>query len=242
MSRDTENAALLLVGLSTAMVTVTGAFTRYVKPSLLPWLLTAAVLLIAFALTTIVGDARRGPPVDDHAHHDGHRHRPAIAWLLALPIVVLIFVVPPALGAGAATPSVVAVSTDVLRRPFPPLPAGQAPAVSLPNVLERAANDTAGTLNDRLITVTGFVLNETGATYLARVVIICCAADAQLARIRLAGAAATEAQSLPDNSWLSVAGTVVPERGRGGASTPTLEVSSLTRITAPANTYAYYSS
>jgi len=232
VSCDTENAALLLVGLSTGMVTVTGAFTRYVKPSLLPWLLAAAVLLIAFGLTMIVGDARRG----DHEHHrdHGHKHRSAIVWLLAVPIVVLIFVVPPALGAGAATPTVVAVSTDVLRRPFPPLPAQRAPVVSLPNVLERVARDTAGTLDNRLITVTGFVLNDSGATYLARVVVICCAADAQLARIRLADP--TETAPLADNSWVSVEGTV------RRASVPTLQVSGLTPIDPPANTYAYYTS
>jgi hypothetical protein len=74
-----------------------------------------------------------------------------------VPVVVLIFVVPPALGAGAATPTVVAVSTALLRHPFPPLPAERVPAVSLPNVLQRVANDTAGTLNNRVITVTGFV-------------------------------------------------------------------------------------
>lgn len=138
--------------------------------------------------------------------------------------------------AGAATPTEVAVSTDVLRHPFPPLPAERAPAVSLPNVLQRVANDTAGTLNNRVITVTGFVVHDRGATYLARVVIICCAADAQLARIRLAGAAVTEASPPADHSWLSVEGTVAQ------TPAPALEVSSLTRIEPPANTYAYYSS
>lgn len=234
MSRETENAALLLIGLSIGMVAVTGSFTRYVKPSLLSWLLIAAVLLIAFGLATIIGDARRG--THGHAHSHDHGHRSAIAWLLGVPVVVLIFVVPPALGAGAATPTVVAVSTDVLRHPFPPLPAERAPAVSLPNVLQRVANDTAGTLNNRVITVTGFVVHDRDTTYLARVVIICCAADAQLARIRLAGAAVTETSPLADHSWLSVEGTVAQ------TPAPALEVSSLTRIEPPANTYAYYNS
>jgi hypothetical protein len=40
--------------------------------------------------------------------------------------VVLIFVVPPAPSARAVTPSVTAVSTDVLRHRFPPLPAERA--------------------------------------------------------------------------------------------------------------------
>lgn len=233
MSRETENAALLLVGISTGLVTVTGTFTRYVRPSLMPWLLTAAVVLVSFGLTTIINDARGGGG-HPHARHHGHGHRSAMVWILIVPIVVLIFVVPPALGAGRATPDVVAVSSDVLRRPFPPLPARQAPDVSLPNVLERVANDTAHTLDDRLITVTGFVINDHDTRYLARVVIGCCAADAQLARIRLTGAV-SEVASLPDNSWLSAEGTVSP-------SPPTLSVSRLTRIDSPANTYAYYNS
>ena len=43
MSRETENALLLLVGVSTLIISVTGTFTRYVKPSLLPWLMASAV-------------------------------------------------------------------------------------------------------------------------------------------------------------------------------------------------------
>ncbi len=54
MKRETENLLLLLVGVSIAMITVGGVFTRYVKPSLLPWLAATAVLLVVLALVTIV--------------------------------------------------------------------------------------------------------------------------------------------------------------------------------------------
>ena len=50
MTRETENTVLLLVGVSMVMITVSGAFTRYVKPGLLPWLIVSAVLLIGLAL------------------------------------------------------------------------------------------------------------------------------------------------------------------------------------------------
>jgi len=60
VSRETENAILLLVGLSVAMIAVSGAFTRYVKPGLLPWLAASAALLIVLALVAIIGDIRRG--------------------------------------------------------------------------------------------------------------------------------------------------------------------------------------
>lgn len=66
----------------------------------------------------------------------------------------------------------------------------------------RAATDSAGTLDSRLITVTGFTLLGSAGPDLGRVVIICCAADAQLARVRLGGLAATTAASYPEDTWL----------------------------------------
>src|ERR1700742_2301421 len=118
MKRETQNTVLLLVGVSIAMITLSGAFTRYVKPGLLPWLAASAVLLIALALTAIVGDIRRGGPRhDDHGHDSDHKHRTGIVWLLVLPVIVLTFVTPPALRPSAAAPSVTTVSNDVLRRP-----------------------------------------------------------------------------------------------------------------------------
>ena len=78
VSRETENTVLMLVGISIAMIAVSGAFTRYVKPGLLPWLIASAVLLIALALVAIVGDIRRGGPRtgdhgDDALPSDRHR-------------------------------------------------------------------------------------------------------------------------------------------------------------------------
>jgi putative membrane protein len=237
MSREAENALLLLVGIATAMITIGGAYTRYVKPSLLPWLAITAVVVIGLALVSIAADIRRGSaPEDDHG---GHSHRGSVAWLLLVPVVVLIFVTPPALGPGAAAPRVASVSTEVLRRPFPALPDGRAPEVSIPEVLIRAAQDTAGTLNDRLITVIGFTLPEADGVDLGRVMIICCAADAQLARIHLAGPRASDLKAYPEESWLRVEGTVIPGTAEGDATfVPTLRVESATRIEAPLNVYA----
>lgn len=237
MSREAENALLLLVGIATAMITIGGAYTRYVKASLLPWLTVTAVIVIALALVSMAADIRRGSaPAADHGDHS---HRGSVAWLLLVPIVVLIFVTPPALRPGAAAPTVTAVSTEVLRRPFPALPDGRAPDVSIPEVMIRAAQDTAGTLNDRLITVIGFTLPETDGVDLGRVVIICCAADAQLARIHLRGPAASDLKNYPEETWLKVEGTLIPGKANGDStSKPTLQVHSATRIEAPANTYA----
>lgn len=236
MSREAENALLLLVGIATAMIALGGAYVRYVKVALLPWLVIAALVVIALALASIIGDLRRkSAPEDDH----GHSHRGSVAWLLLVPVVVLIFVTPPALRPSAAAPRVSAVSTEVLRRPFPALPEGRAPEVSVPEVMIRAAQDSAGTLNDRLITVAGFTLREPDRVDLGRVVITCCAADAQLARIHLRGPAVTDLKNYPDETWVRLEGTLVPHAANGDSTVvPTLEVESVSRIAAPANAYA----
>jgi putative membrane protein len=239
VSRETENTVLLLVGISIAMVTVSGAFTRYVKPGLLPWLAASAVLLIVLALLAIIGDIRSGGPRRSD-HGEAHSHRAGMVWLLVVPILVLIFVTPPALRPSAAAPSVTTVSNDVRNRAFPPLPPGNAPEVSLPEVLMREAQDTTGSLTNRGITVTGFVLNEAHGVDLGRIVIICCAADAQLARIHLRGPAAARAAGLADNTWLRVEGEVIAvPRQPHSVAIPTLQATAVTRVDAPANPYAY---
>jgi putative membrane protein len=248
MSREAENTLLLLVGIATAMITIGGAFTRYVKPSMLPWLGLTAAVVIGLALVAMAVDIRRGVAHGDHGDHGDHEnpgphgdhtHRGSVAWLLLLPIVVLIFIAPPALRPQAFPPSVTAVSTDVLRREFPPIPDGRAPELAVPEVMVRAAQDTAGTLDNRLITVVGFTLREADGIDLGRVAIVCCAADARLARIHLRGPAAAEAAALPDETWVRVEGTVITGSADGDStSIPTLEVAKVTPIDEPANTYA----
>lgn len=234
MSRGTQNTLLLLVGLSTVVMVIKGTYLHFVKPALLPWLIAAAVVLIALAVASIVRDLRHEP-----SEEDGHRHRPWLVWLLLVPISLTTFVVPPPLGAHGATPTAVA-TTEPARRAFPPLPMGRAPTVPIPDVLMRAAADSTNSLGGRLITVTGFTLKYPDSTDLGRVVIICCAADAQLARIHLAGPAVAEAAGYPEDTWLKVEGTVDPATSVAATNfVPTMAVSNVTRIEKPANTYAY---
>ncbi|MFN8032913.1 MAG: TIGR03943 family protein [Mycobacterium sp.] len=231
MRRETENVVLLIVGISVAMVTITGAYTRYVKPGMLPWLAVSAVILIGLALIAMLRDIRGGQAHD----HPGHAHRSGIVWLLVIPVVLLVFVVPPALSAKATPPATVSVTEA---QSFPPLPAGPSPTVALPEVLMRIAVGAVGGLDGKQITTTGFTMRDGERVYLAKIVIFCCAADAQLARLQLSGPAAPVAAGLPENTWVRVEGVVPPgQRYSGTDSVPTFEVSSVVRIDPPANTY-----
>lgn len=235
MSRETENALLLLIGVSTAIITLTGTFTRYVKPTVLPYLAVTSGLLILLALVSIVADIRHGGN-EVHVHPD-HSHRRGTTWLLLIPIALLGFVVPPPIRPQAA--SVAAVSTDVLRQAFPPLPDGPAPEVSLPDVLVRIAQDSAGTLDGRRITVAGFTMRNGEHTDLARVVIICCAADAQLASIHLSGPAAADAARYPENTWIKVEGVIPTGQSDSSRRTiPTMTALRVVRTDPPKHPYA----
>lgn len=66
------------------------------------------------------------------------------------------------------------------------------------------------------------------------------AADARLARLHLRGPAAAKAATYPEETWLRVEGTVVPEPpDEYGTLVPTLTVSTVTPIPAPKNSYGY---
>jgi uncharacterized membrane protein YcgQ (UPF0703/DUF1980 family) len=70
-------------------------------------------------------------------------------------------------------------------------------------------------------------------------VIICCAADATLARIRLTGPAAPQIANYPDNTWLRVEAKVPAGQQWSRGTVPVMEVFSEARIDAPKNPYAY---
>ena len=232
MRRETQNVVLLLIGVSLAMVTATGSYTRYVKPAMLPWLISSAAVLIVLAIVAMAADIRGKPAASGH-HHSGERD--TVVWLLVLPVVMLIFIVPPALSAKAASPVSVATSS---RSPFPPLPPGGAPTLPLPQVLMRIATGPAGGLDGRNVTVTGFTIKDNDRVDLAKIVIICCAADAQLARLHLGGPAAAAAADLPENTWITVQGTIpAGQTYRGTSSIPTINADTFTRIDPPTNTY-----
>lgn len=230
MSRGTQHVLLLLVGLSVAMMLARGTYVNYVKPSLWPWLLVAAVVLVVLGVTGVVHELRHAV-TPEH----GHAHRSWLTWLLLMPVAMIAFVVPPPLDAAGANPPP-AISAPQAR-PFPPLPDGPAPEVSLPDAVMRAAADSAKSLDGRTITLTGFTVHTDGRVDLGRVVIVCCAADAQLARVHLAGLGGRD---FPEDTWLRVVGRIEPGSSHpDDGFVPTMSVTEVQRIEKPRNTYAY---
>jgi uncharacterized repeat protein (TIGR03943 family) len=229
--RETQNVLLVLLGGALLKIAWNGSYLRYVKPSLLPFLVSAGVVILALGLISIVRDLRT---VRDHTDHADHS-----SWLLLLPVLAIFLVAPPALGADTVSRSTRAIAPQRSSIDFPPLPAGPAPALRMSDFVTRAVWDDAGSLNGRQVRLLGFVVHgEHDATYLGRLVIACCAADATPVKVRLEGR--SELASLPQDGWFEVRGQLVPGSARSHSRyTPTLTVSDLHPVPTPTEPYEF---
>jgi uncharacterized repeat protein (TIGR03943 family) len=230
MSRLSQAVVMLLFGGALLKITLTDVFLRYVKPGLRPILIVAAILLIAAAVMTIWYELRPipaaspdhdhdrghddGPGHDDDGHGHGH-HEPRIGWLLMLPVLGLLLITPPALGAYSAgqSGSVALQSGD---SNYPPLPPGDPAQVGLLDYASRAVFDGGKSLTGRTIELSGFVTPGAGGhAMLARIVLTCCAADGRPIKIGLNGPLAVDAAA---NSWVQVIGTYSSQVGKDPVS------------------------
>ncbi|WP_280265933.1 TIGR03943 family putative permease subunit [Nocardia wallacei] len=247
MNRVTQNFVLLLIGGAVLKIALDDTYLRYVKPGLQPYLIVSGAALTLLALLTIGRDIRRGWAAADSDHGHGRAE-----WLLLAPITALLIVVPPALGAGSVQSGTTVQATVGTpadggdgKFAFPPLPVGDAPTLRMYELIDRASYDSSGALDHRDITVIGFIVRtdhdgaprtdgtRTGVD-LARLVITCCVADAQLLRVHLAGTF----DPPPDDTWVSVRGRVEPNSARVETQmTPTLQVTELRPIPTPARVY-----
>ena len=232
MNRETQNLILLCIGLMIGKATLDGSFERYVQPVMKPYLLVSAAILVALALISMYRDMRSGGPLID----DPHNHGGKVLWLLAVPILVVFFLVPPALSPSdgrAANAS--AVSDGDLA----PIPDGPAPDLSVFDIVQYSFQPDSGGLSGREVAVTGYFQIIEGTPSLAQVTIICCAADARTFRMELTGDTARLTGAAPE-SWWKVTGTVVD----GTTTTerrfvPQFEVTSVQPADPPANPYSY---
>ena len=239
MRRETTNVLLVLVGGALLKITLDGTYLRYVKPGVRPYVLIAGAVLILLALISIIRDVRGGT-VEEHDDGHGHRHGSRSALLLLLPILAIFLISPPALGADSVTrddgrtpPAVIQQGASA----FPPLPAGAVVPIPLSEFITRSVWDSTNSLNNRVVELTGFVVHDQGAVYLARLVITCCAADATPMKVQLSGGRAAQ---LPDDQWIHADGVVVPGSAtQADEYIPTLTVTSVGEIAQPADPYEY---
>jgi uncharacterized repeat protein (TIGR03943 family) len=228
VNRRAQGALLLVAGGAVLRVGLTDVYLRYVKAGLRPFLLVTAVVLIVAAAATFWYELRGGKPRE-------HHHEPRVAWLLLLPVLALIVVVPPALGSYAASRA-----GTVLQAPpgFPALPAGDPLRITVLDYATRAVFDHGRSLAGRRITITGFVtLGDNGQPLLTRMMLNCCAADAQPVKVGLTGKVPPD---LRPDTWLDVVGTYTDRQARdavNGAPIPFIDVTEATTVPAPPDQY-----
>jgi uncharacterized repeat protein (TIGR03943 family) len=248
MTRDTQHVLLVLVGGVLIKIVLDGSYLRYVRPWSATPVLVAGVVLVAVALVALVRDLRGRPPTGDHGHdhHPDGRAGPA-AWLLVLPVLALLLVVPPALGSGALAGFGARAAPTVATPADEPLPPEEAPDLGLLDVVSRTAADPHGPVTEREITVTGFVATppaDAAGLDLARLVISCCAADASAVRLHLADPSGRLAGVVPGGAegdrWVTIRGRVVTGTGTpADGHVPTLSVTAWWPIATPDPVYEY---
>jgi uncharacterized repeat protein (TIGR03943 family) len=238
---------LLLVGAMLIRLTLTDAYQRYVRVGMGPLLLIAGVLLAVLGAAAVVSALRAGPgepgaeahvadpEPDEHADHDGdehdHEHGDRIGWLLLVPVLALLLVVPPALGSFGVDRSRVAPGASQV---FDPLPATTEPRPMTLLEFDQRAFDRAGqSMRGTELKLTGFVARPSDGNgfRLARYQIACCAADAVAAVVRVSGA--TGAAPARD-AWFTVTGTF---RGVGADGVPEFAASAVQQLPAPLDPY-----
>ncbi|HEY5879405.1 MAG TPA: TIGR03943 family protein [Nakamurella sp.] len=117
MGVQTQSIVVTLLGGLLNSITVSGRFTSYVRPGFKWLLLISGAILVVVGVVSLVlavrADLRAGRqsevPAGDADHHSGsdgdahgHDHSSSKApWLILAPVLVLLLVAPPALGADA---------------------------------------------------------------------------------------------------------------------------------------------
>lgn len=257
MSTRVEGLLVAAVGATAVLLVVSGRFMDYLKPGMRWPLLAAGSAMVLLGVLTITrahrGEVHAGPERDpaavpgDHGEPGEHGHdhdhgRRRVAWLLALPLVALTLVQPPALGADAARREAEVPPPAPRARGFDPLPAPRDGAVDLTLIdfLTRSYHDRAESLAGVEVRLVGFVLRDPAVPdgyQLTRFRMACCAADAFAVGVNVRG---LDAPLPADDTWLEVTGRWIPPEdpgARGVDRGAELTVTGQTPVPPPADPY-----
>ncbi|WP_433919224.1 TIGR03943 family protein [Streptomyces canus] len=230
MNRQAQSAVLFVLGAALLHAGLTDLYLRYVKAGLRPLVLAAGVVLIATALATAWYEWRARAKEDEHAHRE-----PRVSWLLVLPLFALILVAPPALGSYSAMRTGTALQQSY---GYAKLPQSGPLRLGLADYAGRAVYEHGRGLEGRQIVITGFVaLDRSGAPYLVRMALNCCAADAQPVKVGLTGQIPPV---LKPDGWLQVTGTYTAKRTKdtvNGGPIPYLEITQAKPVPTPRDPY-----
>lgn len=258
MTRAAQNLLLILLGAAILWITlVSGEYVNYVRPGFRYPLVAAAAALLALGAAGLRREWRDAGGDDhephDHGHgghghgHGGHGHDhsrgPRVAWLLALPVLAIFVIAPPALGsftaardAGRAAPPPAPPADG-----FRPLPASAGPVdMTMGEFLGRAHEAQTGDLSKLEgvpVRLTGFVTPSADGERgwrLTRMKIACCAGDAVPFPVRVTGVPRP-----PADTWVRVVGVwePPPPSKRHRTVVHTLRARSLQKIDKPKNPY-----
>ncbi len=232
MRRETQNILLVLLGGALLKISFSGLYLRYVQKGLLPLLIAAGLIMVGLAVFAIIRDIRRGKAAEEHDHE--HSHSSRSTWLMLLPVLAVFLVSPPALGGDVVSSAADTNQTQRARNLLGELPAGDVIPLSMTEFVTRTAWDESGTLDNRRVKLTGFLTRAEGDTFVARLAISCCAADARPLKVKLIG----DVPSLPDEQWVEVTGQVVPKSANEQNSwVPNFTVESADTVAEPAEPY-----
>ncbi|MFG3011297.1 TIGR03943 family putative permease subunit [Streptomyces cinerochromogenes] len=230
MKRSLQAGLLVLCGLGLLHISLfTDLCLRYVKEGMRPLLIASGVVLLLLGIAGALLD--RGEGAGDGHGHD-HSGVPRVAWLLLLPALSLLFYAPPALGAyTAARQPAKAVVHD---SDFDPLPRTSPLPMTLSDFTSRVRQDRGQAVKGRTVRMTGFVTPGDGGSWeLTRIILNCCAADAQSVKVRVYGG-----PDLPANTWVTVTGTWHPGGTLGtGSAAVALDARTVTKVPRPVNGY-----
>ncbi|MET0426462.1 MAG: TIGR03943 family protein [Actinoplanes sp.] len=182
-----------------------------------------------------------GSPADASTaeDHDHEHHSPLVGWLLIVPVLGLLLVAPPALGAFSAKQSGTITAAPASDSVYPALPPGDPATISLLDYASRALFDEGRSLAGRDLKLTGFITpGADGRPMLARIVLSCCAADGRPIKVGLTGRVP---DGVPGNTWVEIIGVyraLVGKDTLNGADVAYLEVKTWHEIPQPKQPYA----